>query len=303
MSLKLDGRKCVVCDSYLFEEDDIVFCPDCGAPHHRDCWQSVGHCKLAEFHGTSEEYKYTSEPQAEPIAEKTKAPNTCRRCGKELEENARFCPFCGFNNMMASPEFANAVYGVSIDTEEEFEQGFKVKEIIKVVTMNAGRYLLKFKALAKGRKLSWNWAAFLVPHGWFAFRKMYALSAVVAALMIASSLFSIPMMQAIQSAPITDNMSYTETVAVMSEAMAAAPTVVMLFATVGIVLELVIRIISALFADYTYKKRVLRVCGEIREAEDKDVATRKLGGISPLAFMVAVFAVSILGDILSTFLI
>ncbi len=303
MSLKLEGRKCVVCDSYLFEEDDVVFCPDCGAPHHRDCWESVGHCKLAELHGTPEEYKYVEAETEKAEPEKPKASATCRSCGKELEEKAHYCPYCGARNIMNSPEFANAVYGTSVDPEEELEQGIKTQEVLRVVTLNAGRYILKFKSLVKGKRLSWNWAAFLVPHGWFAFRKMYALSAVIAALMIASSLLYLPMLQAVQSAPLTDNMSYSEAVKVTSEAMMSAPTVAMIFALASGALELVIRVFCALFADSAYKKRVLRVCGEIREADDRHAATRKLGGINPIAFLIAVFTVSILYDLISMFLV
>lgn len=302
MSLKLEGRKCVVCESYLFEEDDVVFCPDCGAPHHRDCWQSVGNCKLAELHGTPDEYKYTEEPVEAPIEEK-KESNTCRRCGKELEENVQFCPYCGAGNMLNTPQYANAVYGAALNTEEQLEDGTKINEVLRVVTLNAGRYILKFKSLVGGKKLSWNWAAFLVPHGWFAFRKMYVLAAVIGALMVASSLLSLPMMEAVQSAPLTDNMTRAETIEVMSKAMAAAPRVAKIFAVASGVFELVIRIFSALFADFAYKKHVLGVCSEIRAADDKHAATRKLGGVNPFAFLLTVFAVSMLYDILTVFLV
>jgi hypothetical protein len=56
MSLDVKGQKCVVCKAYLFSEDDIVYCPECGAPHHRECYNSIGHCGLQEFHGTDKEY-------------------------------------------------------------------------------------------------------------------------------------------------------------------------------------------------------------------------------------------------------
>lgn len=49
--------KCPICGSYLFSDDDIVYCPDCGAPHHRDCWNAVGHCGLLKDHGSENEYK------------------------------------------------------------------------------------------------------------------------------------------------------------------------------------------------------------------------------------------------------
>ena len=56
MSLKTEGVSCVRCHAYLFPEDDIVYCPVCGAPHHRECYEQLGHCALEEFHGTDRQY-------------------------------------------------------------------------------------------------------------------------------------------------------------------------------------------------------------------------------------------------------
>ena len=36
--------KCPVCNKQFKESDDIVVCPDCGAPHHRECWEKEGKC-------------------------------------------------------------------------------------------------------------------------------------------------------------------------------------------------------------------------------------------------------------------
>lgn len=39
-------RKCV-CGG-----DDVVTCPDCGTPHHRECYQELGKCANKNLHGT-----------------------------------------------------------------------------------------------------------------------------------------------------------------------------------------------------------------------------------------------------------
>ena len=49
MSLNTEGVSCVRCHAYLFPEDDIVYCPVCGAPHHRECYNQLGHCALEEM--------------------------------------------------------------------------------------------------------------------------------------------------------------------------------------------------------------------------------------------------------------
>ena len=32
------------CGKPLTLQDDIVVCPDCGAPYHRDCYEKLGRC-------------------------------------------------------------------------------------------------------------------------------------------------------------------------------------------------------------------------------------------------------------------
>ena len=66
-------KSCVVCHAYLFEEDDVVYCPECGAPHHRECYINLGRCGLAEAHGTENQYDKLKreEPEEEPQATST----------------------------------------------------------------------------------------------------------------------------------------------------------------------------------------------------------------------------------------
>ena len=64
MGFSVEGQSCPVCHAYLFDEDDVVICPVCGAPHHRDCYAHVGHCALEHLHGTDEQY---SPPEKEIV--------------------------------------------------------------------------------------------------------------------------------------------------------------------------------------------------------------------------------------------
>lgn len=48
---ELKNVKCGFCDKIFQEQDDVVFCPDCGAPAHRSCWQQEGECIYADRHG------------------------------------------------------------------------------------------------------------------------------------------------------------------------------------------------------------------------------------------------------------
>ena len=52
MNNETERLKCSVCHAYLFDDDDTVYCPVCGAPHHRECYNGLGHCAFEEAHGT-----------------------------------------------------------------------------------------------------------------------------------------------------------------------------------------------------------------------------------------------------------
>lgn len=42
---------CPVCHQPFKADDDVVVCPVCGAPHHRECYRKEGHCAYADTHG------------------------------------------------------------------------------------------------------------------------------------------------------------------------------------------------------------------------------------------------------------
>ncbi len=280
--MKLEGRKCVVCSAYLFEDDDVVICPECGAPHHRDCWNAVGKCKLGDLHGTENQYKYEPEEEnAETQPENKATALFCRGCGAEIEPDSNFCPYCNLPVSENSPniQFAAPV-SYRFDPNEELEDGVTVGEATKVVLVNGFRYIPKFKEFKKGKKVSWNWSAFLFPHGWYAFRKMYLMSALMTALVVAAALL----------------------MGLMPETPQEANFVVVILASVGSIINLVTRVIAAIFADMHYKNKVIETCKEIREAEDKESAIKSKGGINLLAFGIAIIAALLLEIIITAFI-
>ena len=44
------GAKCKVCQEPFKDGDDIVVCPDCGTPYHRECYKKAGKCINDELH-------------------------------------------------------------------------------------------------------------------------------------------------------------------------------------------------------------------------------------------------------------
>lgn len=306
MSLNIEGRKCVVCHAYLFEDDDVVFCPECGAPHHRDCYHSIGKCGLSELHGTDAEYKFVPTEEKTEVAPKTEEPvkeRRCPVCNESVDPDAKFCPHC--STRLGGVEIQSHMLGFSFfNPDEEIDESVTAKEAAAVITVNSGRYINRFKSIKEGKKFSWNWAAFLVPHGWFAFRKMYLISALVTALMIGASLLGVPLLVAQNNAAITSSAgNYAEAMNKIVEIMMSAGPVAMICSLAGSAINLVVRILSALFADRLYKEKVVSAVAEIKNAENREEMLLKKGGVNIFAFALAVMAETTLVQIIGNFFI
>lgn len=50
-NMENENKEICVCCGKSIEEGQAVYCPDCGAPMHRDCWQEKGGCPLKDKHG------------------------------------------------------------------------------------------------------------------------------------------------------------------------------------------------------------------------------------------------------------
>ena len=71
------GKKCPVCQKYFHADDDVVVCPDCGTPHHRECYESLGHCSNENLHEQGYDYQEDKENTAET-------------------DGMKICPSCNF---------------------------------------------------------------------------------------------------------------------------------------------------------------------------------------------------------------
>lgn len=61
---------CPVCNNKFTDDDDVVVCPECGTPHHRDCYFSNGGCFNADKHNSDENI---SEAYKQDVAEEIEA--------------------------------------------------------------------------------------------------------------------------------------------------------------------------------------------------------------------------------------
>ena len=185
-----EGCSCPVCKKPFVDTDDIVTCPDCGAPHHRACWQIDKRCFHADTHGTPQQW--SRETHSAHTTEAKTEENICGFCGAKNSIYAEFCSRCGRDLAAADWQSATRQYTQQTgkqqpylssgslfqrddcvsDTEEI--DGVKAQDLRTFVVRNERYYLPRFRKLYNNRTVvSWNWAAFLLTPYWLWYRKQY----------------------------------------------------------------------------------------------------------------------------------
>ena len=311
MSLNTDGVSCVRCHAYLFPEDDIVYCPVCGAPHHRECYNQLGHCALEEFHGTDRQYDKVKAREEEQAA--AEMPNTgenaeglitCQMCHEKYDFALNACPKCGAPNIAkAGGSFVNFDFLGGVPADYDIGDGLTADEAKRFVAANTPRYIPKFAVLNAKNKLSWNWLAFLFPCGWMLSRKMYKNGIIAGLLTVISSLFYLPFMNAINNLGTTPGETQAQIMQSIYEHLPKMGAAVIAALLAGFVLNIAVRILSALFGDYLYKQYAISSIKTIRaESEDMDYDYRKKGGVNIFLFLLGTMAVQYLPALIGIFI-
>lgn len=292
MSLNKKGTVCVRCRSYLFDDDDIVYCPVCGAPHHRECYNALGHCALESLHGTPDEYTREDDGgKTEALAEKDAAAQDdgvarCRFCGELYDKNLEKCPRCGNRTGDFPGGFSGFDFLGGVPGDMDLGGGVTAEEAKKFVLMNTHRYIPKFATLSGKHRISWNWMAFLFPSEWMISRKMYKGGILTGILTIAATMLSYPLNLEIASMGITQSTGFYDTFNAMYEKLPQMSIFVVALAFAGAILNLGIRLFSAMFGDYMYKNYTISTIKKIRnEKLDTAEEFRKRGGSNFVLFL------------------
>ncbi len=317
MSEEKNNNQCQICHSYLFDDDDIVICPDCGAPHHRDCWQTIGHCGVEDAHGTDMQYDKLEKQKKENIDDQSAfIPNRkCKFCGRiSKNEGASFCPYCGqpFEGQGVHQHAPFIINGSSINFDPlggvpkgTKIEGTCVEDIATFVGNNSGRYINKFKTLHKGNKNSWNWLAFLFPSAFCLSRKMYSNGILFLIVSIAANLCFVPFNNTLAGLGDIETMTREQLVSLATENMSAFTPLIWIMCAIGTVLFILPHILCGLRADWMYRAHSLEKIKSIKE--NKDIADYEeelkiKGSVSLTLMFVALIIEQYLPSILATFL-
>ncbi len=317
MSLKIEGLSCVRCKAYLFSEDDIVYCPVCGAPHHRECYEALGHCALEQFHGTDMQYSREKEQENKDIIaqkeqktdnshnNKDDGISTCNMCGTKYESILRRCPKCGTPDFSKINSFSGFDLLGGIAPDQVIEDDITADDIKRFVATNIHRYVPKFASISNKKKVSWNWMAFLFPSSWMLSRKMFKGGIIAGVLQSVITLLSYPFQRAVFSSGF-DTQNAASSLEALNKLFESTPKIgiaILALAVISSILELLLRVVFALYGDYFYKNYTITSIKKIRlESEDMDNDYRKKGGVSLLFFFLGIMLTQYIPAILVSLL-
>lgn len=199
------GNKCPVCHKYFHEGDDVVVCPECGTPHHRACYEQLGHCANEALHAEGFDY-------ADSMEENETKGKRCPSCGKENSDDAFFCQHCGsplspqqneqgpqqygqpFNRAGGIPPFGAGqqgdgnTYGIpfldplgGVPNDTDLGDDVTAGEAAKYVKQNTPYFIRIFSNIKNFNKSKFNFAAALFTGGYMLYRKMYKIGAILTA--------------------------------------------------------------------------------------------------------------------------
>ena len=165
--MKYKNYKCPVCSNQFNEEDDIVVCPECGTPHHRECYIQNGKCANADKHGTDEpiEVEFVDVEDDEEIISHT-------------DENV--------NKAENEQQIVQDIFNeINSGNKDYMLNGKHVSFYEAAIGKNQKFYIPHFMVMDKTKKsISWNIGGFFVPLAWCLYRKMYSFAAIILALYI-----------------------------------------------------------------------------------------------------------------------
>lgn len=304
-----EGYHCPVCMGRFFEDDDIVVCPICGTPHHRDCYASLGHCANEEKHASG--YVWEPPQKQTPPAGDSARGHICRNCGKQSSGDILFCPYCGhpfieqgaggpgpgapFAGQFGGYAQVDPLGGVNPTSQIE---GVPVTDVASFVSVNTPRYIPRFKSMAERKsKTGWNWAAFLsmlfsMPF-WFFYRKDYKMGIVATCCNLLCGVLAAPMTAAIYSIS-PSGANYMTMVQIIAENLQQLGVLPIILAGAGSALSIAAAVLFGLFSDYFYKAHTIKTLQAIQKdagVEDKKAAIAQKGGVNlvlPLAISLAV---------------
>lgn len=300
------GSKCIVCDKEFNDNDDIVVCPDCGTPYHRECYQKEGRCINTKLHDERKSWSEDEQSGNENSRKKCVHCGTinkphaiiCENCGASLVEGLNFQQSAQSGNFSGSAQGQNANQSFNpysagfnpndkycgMNPDEEFDD-IKLSEAAEFIGTNKFYYLTLFKRMKEtGKKISLNAICLLFPQFYFANRKMWAetiITVVITVLLsIPTLIYYLYMLGNSYDVPFSININ-TDSLEVMI--------------SISNYITMAFRIAVCLFANWFYYRHMVRKVRAIKNtSEDDSMQKIKTSGGTSFLNMVIAFGIQFL---------
>ena len=310
------GHVCPVCNKAFEQGDDVVVCPICGTPHHRECYEELGHCVNLNRH--RENYDYRRECEVNSVEPEE---ITCAFCGAKNPKESNFCNYCGrtlginnANTNTQNPEktdtpqggfggsfFMDPLGGVKAD--EDLGQNVKASEAAKFVKTSTPYFIPQFKQLKERGKTRFSFVGFIFGGGWLLYRKMNTLGIIISlfmALLLFGDLFTaVYYGEAIKAIDVAYNemtnellrnytMNFYGALGDFFKSLTSEQIANCIFRTGISILNILIRVICGIFGNRWYYKHTIKNISKIKSnstsQQEVDTKLNTKGGVNvPIA--------------------
>lgn len=270
------GEKCAACGEVFTDTDDVVVCPECGSPHHRECYKAENKCANSDYHAEGKKWKRENDisdtlnnhaVQQAPVCpfchfKNQPGESHCVRCGTELDNNSAenreqsFTPEEIVGKIMENePDITQTYLGFN---PNEDLGGATVKEVSQYVRSNTIYYIPIFKRIKDtGAKFSFNLTCLIFPYAYFANRRMWGWAILSAIVMV---LLGLP--AAILSMP--SHMEGVEGVEQVISIVHAHKNILTDLSNICSFLEIIARAGFCMLGNFIYYKHVMRSLKKLR---------------------------------------
>ena len=312
---KYYGCPCEGCGKPLTLQDDIVVCPDCGAPYHRDCYEKLGRCIHAPAHAAGYEWKFPYQESelctCPACGERTlRSESVCRCCGAALPPEGAQEPADRADSDEHSEEFDYSTFyrqfqetgAPQVDPlrqtyqaafgKEEVMDGIPCKDWADFIGPASPAYLSAYCRMQLSHtKTSMSFSAMLFGPFYFFYRKAWkpAFGFLAAEMLLAAPTF-IEMLQLSGS----------------SFAPALSASALTVLARVCSLLSFLLMLVRGMYGKWLYRRsaasRIRRIQSEFPDARQRQAVLRAQGGVSFGAVFLCILLLTLGGSLFTLLL-
>lgn len=183
--MKFENQICPVCEKVFTENDEVVVCPECGTPHHKDCYFSLGECKNKALHSENFSYKIEEEKteKLDVIIE-----DDVKNTSDVIDiVNVEYKDEESKNNEELRGTIEELFKNINGKTTDQVLINKTPSSFYEAaIGENQNYYMPRFLIMERtNKKTLLNVFAFIFPLGWSVYRKMYKLALLVFSIYIA----------------------------------------------------------------------------------------------------------------------